>query len=209
MSLLAQSFEFVPLRQPFTMLVTGPSMSGKTHLVTRLIKSDLLQPPPDVIYWCYGAYQDAYKALPDNVVLVDGPPDLQSLKNDKRRKLLVLDDLMLIMEARDLNALYTVMAHHDNMSIIMMVQNSFFNQRTVRTNSTYLVLMKSPADQLSVATLGRQMSLGGGSHLFMDAYKHATQRPHGYLLVDLHQHTDDALRLRTDIFDSAPIVYVK
>lgn len=202
--------QLVPFRQPFTMLVTGPSMSGKTQLVMRLIKSDLLQPPPDVIYWCYGAYQDAYKTLPPNVELVDGPPDLDALRADKRRKLLVLDDLMLTMEARDLNTLFTVMAHHSDMSIIMLVQNSFFNKRTMRTNSNYLVLMKAPGDQLGVATLGRQMSLGaGGARLFMDAYKDATMQPHGYLLVDLHQQTDDRLRLRTAIFDKAPIIYAK
>jgi len=40
------------------------------------------------------------------------------------------------------------------------------------------------------------------------AYLDATQRPHGYLLQDLPQDTDDRLRFRTDIFPTEQtIVY--
>jgi len=33
-----------------------------------------------------------------------------------------------------------------------------------------------------------------------EAYLNATKQPHGYLLLDLSQVTDDSLRLRTNIF---------
>jgi len=42
-----------------------------------------------------------------------------------------------------------------------------------------------------------------------DAYLDATQRPHGYLILDLTQDTDDGLRFRTNIFpeEYPPVVY--
>jgi len=42
-----------------------------------------------------------------------------------------------------------------------------------------------------------------------NAYLDATQRPHGYLILDLTQDTDDGLRFRTIIFpkEYPPVVY--
>ena len=40
----------------------------------------------------------------------------------------------------------------------------------------------------------------GQTHYVTEAYKSATEKPHGYLLFDLTQDTPDNLRLRTNIF---------
>ena len=40
------------------------------------------------------------------------------------------------------------------------------------------------------------------SHYFIEQYEKATQRPHGYLFVDLKQSTSEEDRLRSDIFRS-------
>jgi len=42
-----------------------------------------------------------------------------------------------------------------------------------------------------------------------NAYLDATQRPHGYLIMDLTQDTNDGLRFRTNIFPKVypPLVY--
>jgi len=43
---------------------------------------------------------------------------------------------------------------------------------------------------------------------FYNAYLDATQRPHGYIILDLTQDTNDGLRLRTNIFPTEyPLVF--
>jgi len=55
--------------------------------------------------------------------------------------------------------------------------------------------------------LARQVYPENSASLYK-AYLDATQRPHGYLLLDLSQDTDDRLRFGTDIFPTEQtIVY--
>ena len=48
----------------------------------------------------------------------------------------------------------------------------------------------------------------GIDSLYM-AYLHETQRPYGYLMLDLSQDTEDRLRLRPNVFPTEypPIIY--
>ena len=49
-----------------------------------------------------------------------------------------------------------------------------------------------------------------GENFFLtEAYKDATQRAYGYLFLDFQQTTPEHLRVRTDILNLRPIVYVK
>ena len=75
-------------------------------------------------------------------------------------------------------------------------------------NSHYLVLFKNPRVVGQIGILGRQMfSIG---KFLEEAFKDATSRPYGYLLVDLKPDTEEELRVRTNIFpDEVPqYVYV-
>jgi len=68
--------------------------------------------------------------------------------------------------------------------------------------------MKNPGDALHVKTLNKQIF--GGSKHFIEAYNDATDKPFGYLLIDLTQPSPDNLRLRTHIFpdESYQLIYV-
>ena len=70
-------------------------------------------------------------------------------------------------------------------------------------NTQYLVLFKSPRDKQQMSILARQM-YPNRSHYFIEQYEKATQRPHGYLFVDLKQSTSEEDRLKSDIFHSIP-----
>jgi hypothetical protein len=77
-------------------------------------------------------------------------------------------------------------------------------------NAHYLVLFKNVRDASQISVLGRQMypKRGGYEHV-IEAYRDATARPYGYLVVDLRPETEDALRLRTDVFpDETTYAYV-
>ena len=126
----------------------------------------------------------------------------------EKRTLLILDDLM--READDsVSDNFTKFSHHRNISVVFLTQNMFFksaHSRTMSINTHYLIVFKNPRDALQIATLGRQM-YPGKSKFLVEAFKQATDKPHGYLLMDYKSNTPDIIRLRSNIFDDA-YVYI-
>ncbi len=200
-------------RVPFRAVISGPSMAGKSVFCLKLVENldAMVTEKIDKIIFCYSEWQPSYSRLPSGVVLNEGPPNLDELKSDKSSKLVVLDDLMdVISKTPALTTLFVKGSHHWNLSIIFLVQNLFYsNLRNARINTSYMVLFKNPADQLTIATLGRQL-YPKRTQFFTQAFQDATSKPYGYLLVDLTQTTDDRHRLRTDIFPGeVTIVYLQ
>jgi len=187
------------MKHPFNCIVAGPTMSGKSTFVHKLIQSTIVQPAPTKIYWCFSEWQPFYEDIL-NVEFVQGLPDFNALKTDEP-KLLIIDDLMqeLKSDAR-LVQLFTKGSHHWNLSCIHIVQNLFFNGlRTCRINAQYIILMNNPCDQLQVRNLGKQI-FPGQLKYFMASYMDAISQAFGYLLIDLTQQTKPHLRLQTNIF---------
>lgn len=186
---------------PYTMVVSGPTQSGKTFFVRRMIENirEMMVPAPDEIVWCYGVYQNAYNSMP-GVRFIEGIPDIENWDTGVRR-LLVLDDLMAETDHR-ITKLFTRGSHHCNISICQIVQNLFTKnkeQRTINLNSHYLIVFKNPRDAGQIMHLGQQM-YPGQNKFVREAFKDATSEPHGYLLFDFTQGTPDNLRIRTKIF---------
>jgi hypothetical protein len=81
-------------------------------------------------------------------------------------------------------------------------QNLFYkskHNRTISLNAHYMVLFKNPRDVTQITTLSRQMFPGRGKFL-VEAFKDATAKAYGYLLIDLKPDTEEKYRIRTNIF---------
>ena len=63
----------IHLKHPFTMLIAGPTGSGKTYFVRNMINNAprICDPPPVNITYFYGEYQNMFNSMPD-VKFVDG-----------------------------------------------------------------------------------------------------------------------------------------
>ena len=147
---------------------------------------------------CYGEYQKVFDNY-SNVEFHDGLPDLGTF-DGKSRTLLVLDELMTSTDDRVVY-LFTKISHHNYLSVVYLTQDIFYKNKQSRTlslNSHYLVLFKNARDASQVANLARQM-YPRKSAFMIEALKNATNAPHGYLLIDLKQETDDKFRLRTEL----------
>lgn len=186
--------------------MAGPTQSGKTCFTFDLINNiaKLISPTPTQVIWCYGEYQDKLAELPSFVKTVEGLEGLSNIDKNERN-LIILDDLMNEGgNAQELADLFTKGSHHRNLSVIMIVQNLFHQGKIMRTlslNAHYLLLFKNPRDASQVRYLGNQL-FPGKSKFFTEAYKQATLRPHGYLLLDLTQRAPENKRVLSDILPS-------
>ena len=129
-------------KTPFTCLVSGPSGSGKTQLVKRIIdnKASLINEDISKICWFFSEWQTIFDSLP-NVQFIHGPPSYDILINEKP-DLIIIDDLMNEI-GRFIMDVFTKLSHHLNFSVILIVQNLFFNSpmmRTISLNSHYILL---------------------------------------------------------------------
>jgi hypothetical protein len=200
---MTKLYDFDPrLQHPFTCMVVGPTQSGKTQFVLRMIKHcvNFVTPPPERIVWCFGCYQNDFGKLSENVEFVEGIPNADLLDGVKRT-LIIIDDLMSETNDR-VTHLFTKGSHHKNASVVYISQNLFHKgkeNRDISLNTHYLVLFKNPRDSAQISHLGRQIFPERVKY-FRESFADATSKSYGYLLVDLKPTTPDELRLRTDIF---------
>ncbi|GFW82400.1 uncharacterized protein TNCV_3818801 [Trichonephila clavipes] len=184
------------LVHPFTLILAGPSGSGKSQFVKKLIENKMIKPFPKNIIWCYGVYQALYEEMP-NISFHEGIPSNLHQYSDA---LIVIDDLMgELGNDPQLTKLFVKFSHHRNLSIIFVVQNIFHKGKEIREislNAHYLVLFKNRRDQSQITHLGRQL-YPRKVKFFQECYADATSKPYGYLLIDLKPETDESLRVRT------------
>ena len=191
---------------PFTCLVAGPTQSGKTTFIEKIIQHNKTAIHPNInrIIYCYARWQDKYdyfKLLYPRIEFNMGLYDID-LINPKDNNLIILDDLTHLCEKDDsvLN-LFTTDSHQKNISVVLLTQNVFSKGkhfRTISLNSHYVVLMNNPRDRLQVQSLARQM-FPKKSQFLIEAYQDATLNKFGYLFLDLTQSTDDSNRVQTGV----------
>ena len=195
-------------KHPFTMVISGPSSSGKSEWTRKLFLSHLTEPSPERIIFCFGQWQSMYKELEKRfsfIEFVHGIPD--HIENPKyldinKINLIVFDDLMTEAKCdQRIVDIFTRGSHHRNLLVIFLTQNLFPQGKACRDialNTQYLLLFNNPIDRQQVTTLARRIY---PSNLLIKKFEQATSKPFGYLVIDLKANTPEQDRLRTDIFE--------
>lgn len=204
-------------KHPFGARVIGPTQAGKSHFVIKLIQkaSSYISPPPTKIYWAYGEQnlkqmQQIQHHSPIPVHFIEGLPDVEEFAADETN-LLILDDLMSAASGSTaVSNLFTRTSHHRNMSVILILQNLFHQGKSMRDislNAKYTILFKNPHDKGQIKHLGRQ-AFPEHPNFLISAYEQATARPHGYIIIDFDQYTEESDRVKTGIFPpEVPITF--
>ena len=146
-------------KHPFSMLVVGPTQSGKTHFVEQMLTTPMMEFPSNKevqVTWFYNQWQPRYKWLKKElgaqIKFQQGLPDwsdtLQEI-NPKIHHILIFDDLMSqAVDSPILSRLFT-QGRHRNASVILLMQNMFPKGKyntDINRNAQYLVLFRSPSD---------------------------------------------------------------
>jgi hypothetical protein len=199
----------VVFHHPFSMLMAGPSKSGKSFFTVNLLQHmHYIKPTPTRIMWCYGEKNEqqfkniALACGSINIEFIEGIPCIQDITPDERN-LIIVDDLMDDAgKSKIISNLFTKGSHHRNLSVILIVQNLFHHgprMRDISLNANYIVLFKNPRDSRQIVSLNLQIYPNDKGYL-TSAYRQATSRPHGYLIIILTQRALDTERLVTGIF---------
>lgn len=183
-------------------MVAGPTGCGKTTWVKKLLEhaSEMIFPSPERIIWCYGKWQDAYQNLTSSIEFVQGLPDFDTLDHSVST-LVILDDLMR-QDGSTVAKLFEAGSHHDDISVVYIVQNVFHqgkDSRNISLNAHYLVLFKNPRDRSQIVHLSKQVFPGQAKFL-SEAYDDVCRKPHGYLFLDFRQDTPEEGRVRSNVF---------
>ena len=212
----------VKFRQPSNILVSGPSQTGKSNFLYRLIKNKhlLFTSVPKSVFYVYPSQHPlldkmieeklvdkVLKSLPENVESLE-----KLLTNHKADgSILVIDDALTQLRPY-LPQLFEVLSHRANCTIILVSQNNFVDSATFRRASNgchYHVLMKHARNSMKVRNLLQQID-NCNVKFGMDAYKDAVKlkKPlggegppiYGYVVLDVYPFTNESTRIRSSIF---------
>ena len=138
-------------RHKFSLLVVGPTQSGKTYFVQQILENNRIvyeEQKSIRIFWYYNQWQESYeklkKTLGKSILFERGVPELsEDLREiNARYNNIILDDLMV--EATDspvVSRLFT-QGRHRNASVILLLQNMFpkgkYNTDICRNAGTWL-----------------------------------------------------------------------
>lgn len=206
------------LVNPFTMLIAGPTKSGKTSFVEKLVlhADEFYSSPPNKIIYYYNQVEPVYKGLQSKVFeFVEGVPTMENLEklyNDHGPNCTVVIDDQAMHVNTDMAELFSVGSSRQMCNVIFITQNLFGQAkgtRDISLNCCYIVLFKNPRDASAAQIFFKQFDPGHAKNL-LKIYQDATEKPYSYLFMDLHQRTPDKNRLRTYIFgenNQCPVLY--
>ena len=203
-------------KHPFTCLIAGPTQSGKTTILKKILElnSFYIDNPPTIIVYCYARWQEVYdklKLVVPRIEFKQGLADIDEFQaNDSN--LIILDDLMDECEKdKTILNLFTTDSHQKNISVFLISQNLFSQgkyARTISLNCHYLILLNNPRDRSQIYYLARQMYPTNPNFL-IECYGDAVEsKKYGYLFIDCKQTTNKRFRIQTGVLkDEERIIY--
>ena len=202
------------LQFPATCIITGPSDSGKTFLLSRLLVSGAnafdIRGKIDRVIYCYDTYvESTFKYLAENglqVELIKGiPEDVERFEFDSTlNNVIIFDDLAdQAVKSRVVSKFFTQDSHHKRVFVFLLSQNFYtsgIEATTISKNATYNILMKNiQANQIRIYASQNYSSSDRANNLIKSYELISEASPYGYLLVDRTKFVAPEYSLRTDI----------
>lgn len=194
-------------RDPARIIVAGFSNSGKTVLVSKLIKK--YHEKFDKIFICGVSYHPLQKelAIADKISVSKDIINPLEDREAGEKTLLVLDDLYLKAMQNQLVVEAFIKGRHSDLSVILITQNLFMKgpfARDISLNATHFILLRI-RDRGQIENLARQIYGKRYVGDVLEIYKRTVlQKPYGYVLLDLTLKTPQQLQFRSNIVGEPP-----
>ena len=159
----------VTLQMGSCLILSGPSSSGKSTFVTNLIKSRntmfdrKIENAYVVCSNIQTMYNDLFKSGHIKELFYKMPSrneilELAYINKPKGGAILILDDLLTEISNSNLviQELFTEIAHHNDLTVVLCVQNLFYKggiYRTLSLNASYIIPFKHPRDEVNKKTI--------------------------------------------------------
>lgn len=196
---------------PLTMTVNGPSDSGKTSFVLKLLRDrqhTLHGPNPlRQFFWCVPEDAAVPAAILDHrppFRIIRGVPALELIPP---HSLVVLDDLGGEAQTKEMRDLFTIHSHHKDISVILIQHNVFPKSpvaRDIALSTKYTVFLKQPRSPASFLHFTTQSLGKGAAHKLYQCYLENNREPYAHVIADNTQRCPAALRYRANVSPAAP-----
>lgn len=193
-------------------IVFGPSQAGKTQFMLEVIKQRLVHPFPARVFYMYGIHQEWMESW--NQTYSQPIKFIKGVNFDQldtsQPSLLVIDDLILSTD-QEVATAFIMGSHHKKISIFFLTQNLFPNCpifRTMSANTHYYVIFHNQRNFRQVHTLARQIFVGNDLKRIMNAYKRASGKPRGFIVLNFAAELPDELTVVTDWWEICPSIYL-
>lgn len=200
---------------PCRILISGVSNSGKTCLVSQIIKNkdQCFTPQIQRVIYCTKYIKSIPKEIKNDVEAFSGIPTqnlIENLQTSTQNALIVIDDLAHeALSNQDIQSLFTT-GRHVGLSVILLLQN-FYNKekfsRDVTLNSNYIIIMNNNRDASSIMPLSFQLSPLQPRSMANIYFKECVE-PFSYILIDISTHIPSILKYRTSLFDGFEKVFL-
>ena len=201
-----QKFFDVRLKENFKLFISGPSRSGKTVFVQKLIENmDIFsRSPPKIITLVYKVFQPIYYDMNIDHLVLDGDNLKERLINiaNGEPMLIIFDDLINSNSLSELSNMFVVDGRHMNFSMIFISQKLFVNNdhyRQISLNCDYYTLFKNPRNALEIRNLASQMT--PGKMELVSYYTEATKQAFSYLFINLTQECEYQVKYLSHLFN--------
>ena len=201
-----QKFFDVRLKENFKLFISGPSRSGKTVFVQKLIENmDIFsRSPPKIITLVYKVFQPIYYDMNIDHLVLDGDNLKERLINiaNGEPMLIIFDDLINSNSLSELSDMFVVDGRHMNFSMIFISQKLFVNNdhyRQISLNCDYYTLFKNPRNALEIRNLASQMT--PGKMKLVSYYTEATKQAFSYLFINLTQECEYQVKYLSHLFN--------
>ncbi len=188
---------------PFRMIISGPTLAGKSQFCKQLIKhrnvvfdkefTRVLYAIPEESAHLHQEFIEELRKYYNHLEIVEGLPNLSELqlRVDQRPKLIIIDDLMTkVFSSESMLHLVTQDSHHCNCSVVITCQNVFFPGKYTKSflrNASEKVFFFDKTDSLLLSIISRHMFPSQQHFLkrcFEWIYENRKDAKLKYLLVD-------------------------
>ena len=226
------SKKFGKILVPSRILICGPSLSGKSTFMQRLVqhREQIFDRKFDRIIYCSpqclsGAQNHYVEFLRKQFPALELSSELPcvnalNITSDGTHKLILIDDFMLSFnQSQNAFKLLTIHSHHMQISAVVTTHNLYASskfQKTLTRNFSEIVMLHARSDKLSLRTLGAQMFPEMPRILLkaMNWVERQDQAELRYLLLDISPltHLPSNMIIRTNIFPEngilAPVFFI-